>query len=336
MASQGSEAEPRTENLRTVLSDLQEEARNWVGGVLGFPLPANVPLEDLLQNGLALEMIGRILKSRARGELSKVVGKLNLEELSVGRKYRAVADVSKFLDVCSELGCSQVSLCTPVDVVEHNHDIQTMTKVCLCLYALSRQCDKLGINTAAAHFSNHSPAQRKDSIHVSSSVRKFEYGEGGVQAPVPGWSNPVGKGNVQASVQSLDQFACFPTRAQQEEDREQRSGCTSPEVAAAPLLSEGVPAAASKGSGWFPRIVGLLVIGVGGAAAIQLCGRNNWCQRLLHGNQYVVNPGDTLSAVSRRVLQAEPTPENLEQLLQSNPAITNPNMIYPQQKLRLR
>eukprot|EP00854_Cymbomonas_tetramitiformis_P007645 gene7645-9109_t len=177
----------------------KEEARNWVGGVLGFPLPANVPLEDLLQNGLALEMIGRILKSRARGELSKVVGKLNLEELSVGRKYRAVADVSKFLDVCSELGCSQVSLCTPVDVVEHNHDIQTMTK-----------------------------------------------------APVPGWSNPVGKGNVQASVQSLDQFACFPTRAQQEEDREQRSGCTSPEVAAAPLLSEGVPAAASKGSGWFP------------------------------------------------------------------------------------
>eukprot|EP00270_Netrium_digitus_P009036 TRINITY_DN2733_c0_g1_i3.p1 TRINITY_DN2733_c0_g1~~TRINITY_DN2733_c0_g1_i3.p1 ORF type:complete len:279 (+),score=72.58 TRINITY_DN2733_c0_g1_i3:240-1076(+) len=118
--------------------ELQARTRQWLESTLQEKLPANQQLSQILKDGELLLRLSKLFMdwmSKLTGGKPRVVTNVKKEADSGTKGKWAVAynNVDIFLQVCRDMGLTDMDLCSLPDVVEERN----IKRACLCIRALA-------------------------------------------------------------------------------------------------------------------------------------------------------------------------------------------------------
>ncbi len=339
---------------------LQTQAKEWLEAVLGEKLlepqqeeGRSSSLAEILANGEILYKVSQMLKELIVIRNNKLGGsnndnldhplppyspdKTRAVSSSPGKnsqKYLPYSYVEAFLKVSKDMvGLQDVDLFNPSDAI----DMKDIRRVCVCLRRLSKKARAQQL--PVPDFDNVAQTTTAMATTAAAMPTEFVHGRKESLQKSASKSNTTSEPNKEKTSsqrehsQPSQEENTYPSEAgKKKRDHHEE------EASAARRRGEKAAAAEKRKNRrvrWFPVVTGVVVfvstfVALTIRAAPQRRRRRKAHAATAEAYDYEVQKGDTLSIISRRTGHS-----NWHELVQNNPHIANPDLIFPSEHLKL-
>lgn len=308
---------------------LQSRAKIWLEEVIQEPLPTDKSLSAILADGQILSRVAATIGKLVRSPSERSDGLKSRASGSSGSPSRAatgwscLANVEVFLKMCKDIGVPSRDLFSSTDVVQEK-DIK---RVCLCFRVLAKKARAANPSVPSFDDASSVPVQIRSRGRVESAKKDLlESAAASEKSITVDVDVSVGKVAIpellkeQVSNHQVVDFGKhgrLPASTDSSGKKEARWSKDN-EVAKAPFNDEKT----RRGSLW--AVIGFGVVFIIGSGTFLFTKRQRY-------QTYRVKEGDTLYDISKKTRV-----ENWRKLHQSNPQLINPDLIFPEQTIRLK
>eukprot|EP00897_Mesotaenium_endlicherianum_P007591 jgi/Mesen1/6860/ME000351S05975 len=313
----------------TDLNFLQTKARAWLEVTLHETLPDDVQLPELLADGEILKRVAKAIRKIEQGSADEPAlepprpAEIKAYTEPANKKaWKAYNNVDMFLQFCRTFGLKSIDMFSPPDAVEQ----RGLKNVYLCLRAISKLARSRSLNVVDFDGLGGTGHNRQVAVGSGIEAAKSEYlkeAEGRSSStppasPAPPLSELPKGAEGKGAEGNLPSSSSNGAKVQVAKEPQRRQAPDSKDAERAKTGGDGPSMIAVLAA------VGAAV--VGGALLLALGKRNSTPE------VYEVKKGDTLIQISSRHRKGK----DWHDLLEANPEIANPNVIYENEKLILK